>query len=617
MKHKVIPFLLTCTLAFVLSTPTQAYTPQSEVEQVITTLSIMAGDETGNLQLDNTITRAEFITMTVNLLNGDNQVAKPSVSPYPDVGRDHWSAAYVSYGVSNGLISGYSDGTFRPNNQITLGEASVIIPNLLGYTSTDFQGYSMDSRVSWMATAGLLEGVDAQISTTPITRKDTMYLFYNALTTSLKTGGTLYQSMGYALNSDGEIDRTTLMEEKMKGPIVVTGDWESQLPFTLAQVRSVTVQGKVGELSQIGKNDLVYYIENTKSLWVYQEKRTGTIENISTSSGATSITLGGNTYLTETETAKFEFSSLGSFKKGDIVTVLLGKDEGIAMVLTPSYGDEMVAGVVTHLGTADLLDSEGNTYQGPSITVFTTENTSVTYPFENTSKITLGNIVEITTVSTDKITVTRGLAGQVFGTVSADGTTMGSYTLAHNIEIMDVYESTGAIIYPARLAGMQIGKSDVAYHRMNAQGEIDRLILKDVTGEMHTYGYLRKLESTEVTGAYVVYYNSVLSPVGETVFTLGRRYPVSEGGFYFKGLVSDPDTLENLKAVNVLRLDATSVVATSRVYPLAQNLIAIERQENKTYYLSTLARLQEMDYDTVTAYYVSNSDPYIRVILAE
>ena len=113
---------------------------QQEVTQVVNALGIMVGDSQGNMQLDRTVTRAEFITMAVNATGTGDQVGEASTSPYPDVPRTHWAAGYVQAGVQAGLISGYLDGTFRPSNQITLAEGATIVLKLLGYTAEDFSG---------------------------------------------------------------------------------------------------------------------------------------------------------------------------------------------------------------------------------------------------------------------------------------------------------------------------------------------------------------------------------------------------------------------------------------------------------------------------------------------
>lgn len=52
----------------------------------------------------------------------------------------HWAAGYVEAAVAAGLVTAYSDGTFRPDNPITLAEGATIALGLLGYTAEDYSG---------------------------------------------------------------------------------------------------------------------------------------------------------------------------------------------------------------------------------------------------------------------------------------------------------------------------------------------------------------------------------------------------------------------------------------------------------------------------------------------
>ena len=56
---------------------------QQEVTQVINALGIMVGDDQGNMQLDRTVTRAEFITMAVKASPNGDQVENPLLPPTP------------------------------------------------------------------------------------------------------------------------------------------------------------------------------------------------------------------------------------------------------------------------------------------------------------------------------------------------------------------------------------------------------------------------------------------------------------------------------------------------------------------------------------------------------
>ena len=49
-------------------------------------------------------------------------VNSKTYGPYKDVGTNHWAYDAVTYMTGKKIISGYSDGTFRPNNKVTRAE---------------------------------------------------------------------------------------------------------------------------------------------------------------------------------------------------------------------------------------------------------------------------------------------------------------------------------------------------------------------------------------------------------------------------------------------------------------------------------------------------------------
>jgi hypothetical protein len=50
-----------------------------------------------------------------------------STSRFSDVPRDFWAYPYIEYLAAQGIISGYADNTFRPNNNITRGQVAKMI----------------------------------------------------------------------------------------------------------------------------------------------------------------------------------------------------------------------------------------------------------------------------------------------------------------------------------------------------------------------------------------------------------------------------------------------------------------------------------------------------------
>ena len=116
------------TLALILPASAAGTAPSlDDAVQAVTALGILNGDGSGNLNLSARVTRAEFVTMTVKAMPGGDGVGQAAVAPYPDVPRSHWASGYVEAAVGRRLISGFSDGTFRPDQEIKLAEAASML----------------------------------------------------------------------------------------------------------------------------------------------------------------------------------------------------------------------------------------------------------------------------------------------------------------------------------------------------------------------------------------------------------------------------------------------------------------------------------------------------------
>jgi hypothetical protein len=86
------------------------------------------GYSDGTFRPDNTITRAEFVKIVNNFF--DYGGSESDIS-FTDVSPNDWFEPYVREAVARGYIKGYSDGTFKPYNNITRQEALVILARIL------------------------------------------------------------------------------------------------------------------------------------------------------------------------------------------------------------------------------------------------------------------------------------------------------------------------------------------------------------------------------------------------------------------------------------------------------------------------------------------------------
>ncbi len=90
----------------------------------------VCGYQDGTFRADRTITRAEYVKIVNNFFG-----YKPNtenVAKFSDVSSDDWFAPYVNEAVARGYITGFEDGTFKPQDPIRRQEATVILARILG-----------------------------------------------------------------------------------------------------------------------------------------------------------------------------------------------------------------------------------------------------------------------------------------------------------------------------------------------------------------------------------------------------------------------------------------------------------------------------------------------------
>ncbi len=618
MKNRIGAALLAASLTLSLTLPISAVGVAGieECAQVVGALNIMVGDENGALNLEQSVTRAQFITMAVKASPMGEQVGEASTSPYPDVPRKHWSAGYVATAVQMGLTSGYLDGTFRPDNKITLAEGVTIVLKLLGYTGADFSGAYPTAQMALYRSLDLDEGVVTVQYDQPMTRQDAMYLFYNLLSTKNKSGQYHLNTLGYSLNQQGEVDRVALLGEVMDGPVVVAGDWQTQIPLDLKTV-SFSREGKRIESDTLREGDVLYWNEGMRRVWVYDDRVTGTIQSLSPSAAKpASVTVAGQTYALESDQAAYALSEFGSWRLGDTVTLLLGRTGGVAGVMAPVAGEQSKIGMITAVHKASYSDGPGNSYTADTITIQATDGKAYSYPWSN-RYAEVGNLVQVL-VGEDGTVAVKGLeVKKLTGIVSGDGKTLGKYPLAADVEILDTYKNSSVRVYPNRLAGVHMKNDMVRYYTLNAQGEIQKLVLREVTGDMHQYGIITGIDDMSMGMSIVVNYTMELGGQSTGFLSQGIKYPVVAKPFVLKGTLQNIDKMVQLHSVAVERIENHTLVTEQRNYPVLDHMVVYEFRDGE-YYLSSLERVKHGGYQ-LTGWYdkTPGEGGCIRILVAK
>ena len=559
-----------------------------DASQAVTALGILSGDGSGNLNLSAKVTRAEFVTMAVKASPGGDGVGQAATSPYPDVPRGHWASGYVEAAVNRGLVTAFSDGTFRPNQEIRLAEAASMVLALLGYGPEDFSGSYPSGQLAMYNSLKLSRGVTAAGAASPLTRQDAVFLFYNLLSAKTKEGAPYIQSLGHSLDASGKPDLVSLVNGEMEGPVVAQRGWQSSLGFTPSKVYR---NGSAAVLRNIQDYDVVYWNASMDAVWAYGKKVTGPIQAIEPSGASpTSVTVAGRSYAIETSAAAYALSDLGGYHLGDTVTLLLGRSGGAAAVSDAAASAGEKVGVVVDTAKSTYPDGSGGTYTTQTVTILATDGQ--TYQYQTQGSYSRGSVVRAAAGKNGEVSL-RGLSGaSLTGRVSADGTRLDKYAFAQRAEILDVSDRRGAVIYPSRLAGLELKSKMVRWYSLNPQGEIEAMILNDVTGDAYQYGILTRFEEMGEGMSRYYSYSYDLNGVSYSLPSSTTRFRVSSGPIQILGDPADPDRLYSLTSAGAGQIVGGQFVAGSRKYTLSDHVLVYEHRDNG-YFLSTLARAEE------------------------
>ncbi|MGG1660313.1 S-layer homology domain-containing protein [Brevibacillus sp. NRS-1366] len=89
---------------------------------------VLKGYTDGTFKPDKEVTRAEFAKIAVLAMGYTDEQAKllQGSTAFKDLPASHWATGYINLAVSQGIIKGYPDGTFKPNNNVKIAEALTV-----------------------------------------------------------------------------------------------------------------------------------------------------------------------------------------------------------------------------------------------------------------------------------------------------------------------------------------------------------------------------------------------------------------------------------------------------------------------------------------------------------
>ena len=267
---------------------------------------------------------------------------------------------------------------------------------------------------------------------------------------------------------------------------------------------TITKNGAPAVSGDLARYDTAYYDGNSNTLCVSDYKLTGYIQSVSPAmDAAQTITVAGCT-LSVLEAA---WDTLDDFSLGDRVTLLLTDDCKVAAALSPSICSAELVGVLSQNGGSVTLQPSGLVVTAGEV---------------DAAEKLRGKLVSVS-LSDDTI-YCYSYSSSAAGKLTVSARTLGSYSLAPACRIYDQAGSSLSSSYLYSLDGElgtashdfealfwtdTLAATSVAAAHLNTAGQVDVLVLRDVTGNSYQYGKLTRYTGTDgvvtSTTPYAVY----------------------------------------------------------------------------------------------------------------
>jgi hypothetical protein len=177
------------SMAFAATTAAKADVSYSDTEgtacegavNVLTALGVVNGYTDGTYKPEQVVTRAEMAKLVVTAL-GVDKYATATTSQFYDMSAAEWAIPYVEYAANLNIVNGYGNGKFGPNDTVTYEQAVTMIVRALGYTDDckEMNGSWPAIYIQKATALGIFEDV-VNGGATGADRGDVAIMLYNAL----------------------------------------------------------------------------------------------------------------------------------------------------------------------------------------------------------------------------------------------------------------------------------------------------------------------------------------------------------------------------------------------------------------------------------------------------
>ena len=156
-----------------------------EATDVLTAIGVLEGED-GVFYPERVLTREEGAKIITYMMLGKDgaEALSTSAAPFNDVAANRWSAGYIAYCVSQGIIGGYGNGNFGPTDTLTANQFAKMLLCAVGYNvNGEFTGPNWEIETSKTAlTEGVFDGNLGANFADGVERQEAALYAFNTLT---------------------------------------------------------------------------------------------------------------------------------------------------------------------------------------------------------------------------------------------------------------------------------------------------------------------------------------------------------------------------------------------------------------------------------------------------
>ncbi len=156
-----------------------------EALEFLVKLGVFGGYDDGSLKPNELVERDEMAKIIFVLYTTFSEAGAGTES-FKDVPADNWAAGYISWCSTKGIVGGYGNGSFGPDDHVTYDQALKMVCGALGYTEWDSNFWPVDVRRTALTTLNLGENLDGVNGSDYVTRAQIAQIAYNALYAEMK-----------------------------------------------------------------------------------------------------------------------------------------------------------------------------------------------------------------------------------------------------------------------------------------------------------------------------------------------------------------------------------------------------------------------------------------------